>query len=196
MATEGEHVDSAAEDLKNAAKEVEDKPQASETDGATSGDHKASEFIHDVAHIVLEKSNQAADSSKEYIHNVVTKVQGYADKVSSGAGGSASNMQGMLSKAVHVGAYPGSTTGTAGEGESSSGTDGGLFTSVATWCSSLCGSKDADGEPRNIDFRAAAENITHVLQSSTTSSSPSPYAVTPAETLPEPSEPEKPKASE
>jgi hypothetical protein len=48
----------------------------------------------------------------------------------------------------------------------SQGTDGGLFTSIATWCSSICGSKNADGTPRNIDLRAAADQVSAVLHSS------------------------------
>ncbi|KAG0580999.1 hypothetical protein KC19_4G216800 [Ceratodon purpureus] len=207
MSTEGEHVDAdVAENLTNAAKEALEKPQGSGTDGdVPAKDSPASEFIQNVAHIVLDKSNQAADSSKAYIENAVHKVQDYAQNVASGATGSTSNIQETLSKAVHIGAHPGSTTASPGEGDASSGGDGGLLTSVATWCSTLCGSKNnaPGGEPRSVDFRAAAENVAAVLHSSTapTSSpveSPSPYDVTPAETPPEApaSEPPKPTASE
>jgi ElaB/YqjD/DUF883 family membrane-anchored ribosome-binding protein len=158
MASESENLDGAAANLQESAKEALEK---TETSGS-----KASEFIQNIAHIVTDKSNQAADSSKTYIANVVHNVENYAQQAASGAGEGGSNMKDTLSKAIHVGAYPGSTTGTPGEGEAASGTDGGLFTSIATWCSSICGSKNADGTPRNIDLRAAADQVSAVLHSS------------------------------
>lgn len=87
------------------------------------------------------------------------------------------------------------------------GSGGGLLTSVAAWCSSVCGSKSnaAGVAPRSVNLRAAAENVAEVLHSSTTTTSsssdeaPSPHAVTRAETsasvAPAP-EPARPTASE
>jgi hypothetical protein len=69
------------------------------------------------------------------------------------------------------------------------GSDGGLLTSVATWCSSLCGSKsNAAGEPRSIDFQAAAQNVAQVLHSSS-----APTASSDAEPKPEEPKPADPE---
>lgn len=112
MASESENLDGAAANLQESAKEA---LQKTETSGS-----KASEFIQNIAHIVTDKSNQAADSSKTYIANVVHNVESYAQQAASGAGEGGSNMKDTLSKAIHVGAYPGSSTGTPGEGEAAS----------------------------------------------------------------------------
>jgi hypothetical protein len=108
MASEGEHVDAdVAENLINAAKEaLLEEPQAPSAQESS----PASEFIQNVAHIALDKSNDAADSSKAYIESVVHEVQDYAQNT---ATGSTSNAQQTLSKAVHVQAYPRSATGDA-----------------------------------------------------------------------------------
>lgn len=163
-------MDGVAEDLQSAAKGALEKNPA--------GDSPASGFIQNVAHIVLDKSDQAADSSKAYIENVVHKVQDYAQNAASGASGSTANIQATVSRAVHVGPTP-------GDGASSA-SDGGLLTSVATWCSSLCGSKrNAAGQPRGIDFQAAAQNVAQVLHSSSTTA--------PAEPKPEEPKPADPE---
>jgi hypothetical protein len=97
MASEGERVDGVAEDLQSAAKGALEKNPA--------GDSPASGFIQNVAHIVLDESDQAADSSKAYIENVVHKVQDYAQNAASGS--TANNIQATVSRAVHVGSTPG-----------------------------------------------------------------------------------------
>lgn len=112
MASESENLDGAAANLQESAKEA---LQNTETSGS-----KASEFIQNIAHIVTDKSNQAADSSKTYIANVVHNVENYAQQIASGAGEGGSNMKDTLSKAIHVSAHPGSSTGTPGEGEAAS----------------------------------------------------------------------------
>ena len=100
MASEGENVDGVAADLHNAAEGVIEKAPEGDPAGASA-------FIQNVAHIVLDKSNQTADSSKAYVQNVVQKVQDYAQHAVTTASGSPANIQATVSRAVHVdGAAP------------------------------------------------------------------------------------------
>lgn len=108
MASEGEHAADAdvAGKLTDAAKEaLEIEPQEAGTEDAPAKAHSpASKYIQNVAHIVLDTSDHAADSSKAYIETAVHKVQDYAQNAASG---SSSDIQETISKAVHVGAHPG-----------------------------------------------------------------------------------------
>ena len=122
MTSEIEHLDAdVAKNLITAAKEALEKPPSSGTDDAPFEDSSASEIIQNVAHTVLDKSNQAA---KACIANVVHEIQDNAQSVASGTAGStssqASNVQETLSMAVYTGAYVGSTTDAAGQGDASS----------------------------------------------------------------------------
>jgi hypothetical protein len=90
-------LDAVATNLQETAKSTLETAQKSAQEGQEAG----VSLVQKVATIVLDKGNQAADSSKTYLANVVHQVQDFAEHTSHS--GVPQGLQDSVSKALHLG---------------------------------------------------------------------------------------------
>ncbi|CAK9225773.1 unnamed protein product [Sphagnum troendelagicum] len=174
-------LDAVAANLQETAKSTLETAQKNAKEGQEAG----VSLVQKVATVVLDKGNQAADSSKTYLANVVHQVQDFAEHASHS--GVPQGLQDSVSKALHLG---GGGSGAAADQPSSNNTNGaadtstnslgtaanGLIASILAWIAQLCGSKKEGGgaeSPAAADptasLRAAAEQVSSVLHDTTNS---------------------------
>jgi hypothetical protein len=106
-------LDAVAANLQETAKSTLETAQKSAEEGQEAG----VSLVQKVATIVLDKGNQAADSSKTYLANVVHQVQDFAEHASHS--GVPQGLQDSVSKALHLGGG-----GAAADQPSSNNTNG------------------------------------------------------------------------
>lgn len=170
-------LDAVAANLQETAKSTLETAQKNAKEGQEAG----VSLVQKVATVVLDKGNQAADSSKTYLANVVHQVEDFAEHASHS--GVPQGVQDSVSKALHLG---GSGAGAAAADQPSSNNTNGsnslgtaannLIASILAWIAQLCGSKKEGGgaeSPAAADptasLRAAAEQVSSVLHDTTNS---------------------------
>ncbi len=90
-------LDAVAANLQETAKSTLETAQKNAAEGQEAG----VSLVQKVATVVLDKGNQAADSSKTYLANVVHQVEDFAEHASHS--GVPQGLQDSVSKALHLG---------------------------------------------------------------------------------------------